>query len=140
MTDANGAYSVAVFNGTWNVSLGPEGLEAAGYEPVNSLNVPVPPANAVADFVPGSIPGPQILTTNLPGSVLGDFYFAEFEVTNGVGGLTWSLASGALPGGLALEYLGVEVISGTITNSGLFNFTLQVTDGLGRSANRGLVH
>ena len=49
VTDANGAYSVAVFNGTWNVSLGPQGLEAAGYEPVNPLNVPVPPANAVAD-------------------------------------------------------------------------------------------
>ena len=70
--------------------------------------------------------------------MLGDFYFTELEVTNGVGALSWSLASGALPGGLAFGYLGVEVISGTITNSGLFNFTLQVTDGDGRSATEAL--
>jgi hypothetical protein len=139
-TDADGDYSVAVFNGTWNVSLYPSSLQAAGYYPVDPLSVTVPPTNAIADFVPETIVilPPQILTTNLPGSVLGDFYFVELDVTNGAGYLNWSLDSGALPGGLALEYFGVEVITGTITNFGLFNFTLQVTDSKGETTTEAL--
>jgi len=138
MTDAGGAYSVAVFNGTWNVSLDPYGLQGAGYYPVDPLNVLVPPAGAVADFVPGAIPPPEILTTNLPGAVLGDFYFAELGATNGVPALIWSLDSGTLPGGLTVGGYGAGTISGTITNFGLFNFTVRVRDALGQAATQAL--
>jgi hypothetical protein len=138
VTDMAGNYSVAVFNGTWNASLDPSGLRVAGYLPVNPLDVPVPPANATADFIPAPIPAPQILTTNLPGSVLGDFYFTELEATNGVPSLVWTLDSGTLPGGLIVDGYGPGTLSGTITNSGLFNFTVRVMDAVGQTATEAL--
>jgi len=71
--------------------------------------------------------------TNLPGPCW-EFYFSpNWSATNGVGYLTWSLDSGTLPGGLALGSFGVEVLTGTTTNSGLFNFTLRVTDSTGQT-------
>jgi hypothetical protein len=125
-TDTDGNYSVAVFNGTWNVSPDTNTLSGHGYIPVAATNVTVPPAGAVANFIVSSVPPPQILTTSLPDATIGGYYSTGLEVTNGSYPTFWSLTSGALPDGLALNAFGF--ISGFPTNLGLFNFTLKVQD------------
>jgi hypothetical protein len=129
-TDANGNYSVAVFNGTWNISPDNNALEIQGYvTPVASTNVSVPPAGGVANFVVSAVPPPQILTTSLFDAITNIYYSANLEVTNGSYPTFWSLTSGALPGGLVLNQFGY--ISGTPTNLGLFSFTVKVQDSRG---------
>ena len=77
------------------------------------------------------IPDPLAITTPapLPGGVLGYWYGTTLEATGGVWPRTWSLVSGSLPGGLALDENGV--ISGTPTATGAFSFTARVTDAAG---------
>jgi hypothetical protein len=128
ITDTNGNYSVAVFNGSWNVSLDNNALDILGYTEVDPTNVSVPPAGAVANFTVASIPPPQILTTNLFDATINSFYFASLEVTNG-SPTFWSLTSGTLPDGLIFTPLGY--IIGTPTNLGLFSFTVKVQDSRG---------
>ena len=49
------------------------------------------------------------------------------SVTGGVGPITWSVATGALPGGLALN-AATGAITGTPTTNGNFSFTVTATD------------
>jgi hypothetical protein len=129
ITDTNGNYSVAVFNGTWNVSMDDYSLQSKGYIPVGATNVTVPPSNAVANFIIGSVPPPQILTTSLPDATTNVYYSGNLEYTNGSSPVFWSLAAGVLPGGLTLNVFGY--ISGYPTNLGLFSFTLKAQDSRG---------
>src|SRR5262245_49005065 len=69
----------------------------------------------------------------LPAGTLGILYSFTFTVTNGTAPFSWSVTSGALPGGLALSTVGV--LSGTPTNAGNFNFTVQVSDSAGANTN-----
>jgi hypothetical protein len=76
----------------------------------------------------------QITPTTLPDGTNGVAYPATTFVA--VGGaftppFTWSLPSGGLPSGLTLSSSGT--ISGTPTQSGTFDFTLQLTDVVSRS-------
>jgi hypothetical protein len=128
-TDTNGNYSLAVFNGTWNVTVDSNILDNLGYIPVAPTNVAVPPANAVANFIVSSVPPPQILTTNLPDATTNIYYGAELYATNGSYPVFWSLTAGALPGGLTLDVFGY--ISGYPTNLGLVSFTLKAQDSRG---------
>jgi Putative Ig domain len=136
-TEFSGNYSLPVFNGTWNVSLRPYDLLSRDYNPANPVNVTVPPTNGVANFIlfsvgPASGP-PRIATTSLPDAFVGQAYYQTLVVTNAAQYLSWSISSGALPGGLSQDsFLGS--ISGTPTNAGLFNFTVQVTDSRGSNA------
>lgn len=70
-----------------------------------------------------------LLDTPLPDAVAGTFYtFALRALTNVVGTpLTWSIIGGALPTGLTLNPA-TGVISGTTAASGVFTFTVRVTD------------
>ena len=128
-TDTNGNYSVAVFNGSWNVSLNNNALDGLGYTEVDPTNVSVPPAGAVANFTVASVPPPQILTTGLFDATINSYYSANLEVTNGSYPTFWYLTSGTLPDGLILNIFGY--ISGYPTNLGLFPFTLKVQDSRG---------
>ena len=68
----------------------------------------------------------SINSTSLGTGVVGSTYATQLSASGGTPGYTWSLASGSLPGGLALSSAGV--ISGTPTASGTFTFVVQAKD------------
>src|SRR3989449_659255 len=73
--------------------------------------------------------GPQpvkITTTSLPAARVGTAYPAALTATGGKQPYRWTLAAGALPGGLSLASNGL--ISGTLTASGNFPVTVSVQD------------
>lgn len=93
------------------------GLEAA--DPSGNVTVAVPTAiNMPADVA--------VTTTLLPNGKVKKTYLQTLTATGGVGALTFTLASGALPPGLTLAANGE--ISGTATKSGTYLFVVQVTD------------
>jgi hypothetical protein len=79
---------------------------------------------------------PSISTSSLSNGVVGSAYSVTLAATNGTSPYTWTLASGSLPSGLALNTAGV--ISGTPTTNGIFNFTVQLADMYGLTASRAL--
>jgi len=62
----------------------------------------------------------------LPNGRNGTPYSQTFAATGAVAPYAWAVASGSLPGGLALSSAGV--LSGTPTATGTFNFTIRATD------------
>jgi len=75
-----------------------------------------------------STPGQVIITTaSITKGQAGIAYSFLLSATGGTTPYTWSLASGALPSGLSLNFSTGE-ISGTTNESGIWNFTLMVTD------------
>jgi subtilase family serine protease len=84
-----------------------------------------------------SIVGPQVrvygaairfVTDRLPSGTLGVAYEAGVYATGGAVGRTWSVASGQLPPGLALE-AGSGIVAGTPTEEGNFEFVLRALAG-----------
>ena len=82
----------------------------------------------------------QVTTTTLPNGTNGASYSQQLQAINGVtyGGVpySWSLSSGSLPAGLSLAANGL--LSGPLTASGTFNFTVEATDSLGATCNQPL--
>jgi hypothetical protein len=73
------------------------------------------------------------ITTASPiGATVGTAFSQTFAASNGISPYTWGVQSGALPSGLSLNTAGL--LSGTPTQSGLFSFTVAVTDSSGESA------
>ena len=72
---------------------------------------------------------PNITTTSLPAGTSDVAYNETISVTGGIGTLVWGVTSGALPPGLDLNPSNGN-ISGTPITSGLFEFTLRVTDSI----------
>ena len=70
--------------------------------------------------------GPTITTTSLPNGTAGTAYNQTLQAT-GDKPITWSIATGSLPGGLSLAGT-TGVISGTPTASGTFSFTVQAAN------------
>jgi len=86
-----------------------------------------------------SDPSPSLLitTASVPVSTNGLAYSSALQNGGGVAPFTWTLASGALPNGLALSPAGV--ISGTPTQTGIFAFRARVSQAAcGVSAERNL--
>ena len=79
-------------------------------------------------------PAPTITTASpLPNGSTTGAYSQTLTATGGSGtGYVWSLFSGSLPNGITLSSGGV--LSGTPTQAGNFNFTIEVTDSANRSA------
>src|SRR3989442_13683490 len=71
-------------------------------------------------------PPVKITTASLAGAQVGTAYSADLTATGGKQPYRWTLAAGALPGGLSLASNGL--ISGTITASGNFPVTVSVQD------------
>jgi hypothetical protein len=86
---------------------------------------------------PLTINGPSVL----PSGTVGTSYANVFSVGGGSIPYTWSVRSGQLPPGLALNsditlsQTGDD-LSGTPTTAGTFTFTMQVTDGQGNQASQ----
>ena len=72
-------------------------------------------------------PPPTIVTTSLPAGVVGVAYVATMTANAGTPPYTWSIPTGALPGGLTLNH-STGVISGTPAVAGTANFAAKVTD------------
>ena len=80
-------------------------------------------------------PGPLAITTaNLPSGITGSPYSATVVATGGSAPYTFSL-TGTLPAGLLLNS-STGTISGTPTSTGLYGFTIKVTDHAGASVSQ----
>ena len=77
-------------------------------------------------------PGPVITTTSLQDAEVSAPYSVQVVAGGGDGKYQWSLAAGALPGGLTLSKTGL--ITGQAEAVGSSTFTVKVTDGVGHSA------
>ena len=74
-----------------------------------------------------AVPVLSIVTTSpLPQGTLGASYSQTLGATGGTSPYTWTVVSGALPGGLTLASGGT--ISGTPSAAGVYSFTVQVRD------------
>ncbi|HEX7669621.1 MAG TPA: putative Ig domain-containing protein [Polyangiaceae bacterium] len=94
--------------------------------------VPTPTPTPTATPTPTPPPPPTVLTTILPNGESGVAYNSALLATGGTPPYTWTLASGALPNGLALSAAGV--ISGIPTTPGAFPFVVRVRDAVGGTA------
>lgn len=73
---------------------------------------------------------PVIATASLPDATVSFNYTSQLSVTNGKEPFTWTLTGGTLPTGIALAPSGL--LSGAPTLTGTFQFSVRVTDALGR--------
>jgi hypothetical protein len=72
-----------------------------------------------------------IVTALLPNGTQNTSYSQTLAAAGGSGIYTWSITGGTLPTGLSLTG---NTISGTPTDNGEFNFTIQLSDGIGSVA------
>jgi subtilisin family serine protease len=77
-------------------------------------------------------PAPTVTTTSLPGGTVGTAYSETLQATGGTPPYSWSVTSGSLPDGLALNPT-TGAVSGTPTSAGTSSFTVQVIDSASQS-------
>jgi hypothetical protein len=86
------------------------------------------PQNSTTRMLSIIVTGPlTITTTGLANGVSGTAYTASLNAAGGTAPYTWSITSGALPPGLALDR-NTGSISGTPSSSGSFGFTIGLVD------------
>jgi len=97
-----------------------------------------PPATKAFSLRVSAAPTPPaIQTTSLPAGVVNTDYLATLAVSGSSAPFVWSLQSGALPNGLALNASN-GVISGKPAAPGVSNFTVKVTDTQSQSDSKAL--
>ena len=112
--------------GTFNFTV----KAANGVSPDATMPLSIIISNAPVTPVP-----PVITTATLPSGTVNATY-SQTLTANGDTPITWSIASGTLPGGLSLSSDGV--ISGTPTAAGTFNFTVKAANGVSPDATTAL--
>lgn len=146
---------------TWSVASGtlPPGvqLDPAGTPATQLSGQPTQAGSYVAEILVQDVDGrramrtftidiagpatpPTISTVSLPTTTECQGYYAELEVTGGLGPFSWSLVSGALPPGLSLQTMGTpnSSIAGYPAAVGSYSVTVQVQDSLGQIDTRTL--
>jgi hypothetical protein len=115
-----------IYNPTGNYESNILSSTSGNGEPYLSTNSLVPKIDADAPNEDGPVPSALVIkTTSLPDGVNGQLYGATVEPYGGLGSLAWTLLSGSLPPGLSFDN---GSISGTPTSTGIFEFTVEVTD------------
>jgi len=87
----------------------------------------------ISGFATLTVPAMVATTTSLPDAVVGTAYSQTLAEQNGMAPFQWSVASGSLPAGLSLN-ASSGTITGTPTQPGVNNFTVQVSDAEGTPA------
>ena len=82
--------------------------------------------SASLTVTPPAAPPLTITTSSLPGATAGVSYSDTLGATGGTAPYSWTLSSGSMPVGVALQSGGS--IAGNTSQSGQFNFTVQVAD------------
>lgn len=90
---------------------------------------------ALSITIDGVCIAPMITTTTLPNGRASAGYSTTITTSGGVAPITFSIVSGSLPSGLTLDP-NTGIISGTITATGTFSFTVQATSSCGSSSTR----
>jgi hypothetical protein len=130
----------ALFTSNWEKSLGTDPRGDTGGAARQDLFLVELRAGEAGSPGPGPAPGPvpdplAIDTTTLPDAVRGAYYEVRLEASGGDGALTWSVVSGALPKGLALDPL-TGTIAGVPSDQGVSKFTVRASDANGDWAQR----
>lgn len=155
-TDGDGSYTWQVIGGSLpaGVSLDPatgvlSGTPAAAGTAVFTVRVTSASLTGTAALSITVVPALQVATASLPSGVENEAYAALIEASGGDGSPTFEIVSGALPAGLSLDE-GTGAIQGTPTSVppappaggpqaiGTSGFTVQVSNELGQTAQRGL--
>jgi len=139
-TDTNGNYSLNLTNGNWSVAVNcTSGNDSLGYLGNYSCpdiqNVNLLTNNAAVNFIVQNCNVIIGTTAPLSSGEIGLFYNQTLQASSCNPGYTWTLTDGAPPSGLSLSSDGT--LSGTPSGpSGVFNFTVQVTDANNSTANQ----
>ena len=99
---------------------------------VEALNTSGNDAKLLSITVSATPTTPVIITSVLPGGVVGTAYNETLSAT-GSATIAWSIISGALPGGLSLNMTTGEIY-GTPTTTGDFSFTVEALNTAGKDA------
>ncbi len=106
-------------------------IASAGSAAVTVVNpAPGGGTSGASNFTITSVPPISILTSVLPETTGGRDYNFTLVAAGGIAPLSWSISSGALPGGLSIDSLSGEIL-GTVSGVGsdtTANFTVRVTD------------
>ena len=103
----------------------PTSATAGATATVTVTSVATPSSTASLTFTLN--PALVISTTTLPSGVAGTAYSASIAASGGAGTLHWTVATGALPTGIALSPT-TGALTGTPTTAGTFTFSVSVTD------------
>ncbi len=95
--------------------------------------------NATRDYTITIGPALTITTSSVPDGAVGTAYSVTLAASGGATPYRWSLASGSLPPGLALN-ASTGVLSGTPNTSANYSFTVRVTDNTSSTATRQYSH
>jgi hypothetical protein len=126
--------ATGVISGTPTAS----GVSTATFSVTDSSDVPMT-VNAQETITIGTQQAAVVVISGTPGAgTVGTPYAAQLSATGGSAPYTWSLSSGALPGGLTLSP-STGLISGTPTTQGAFGFSVIATDANGTKASASFV-
>ena len=137
-TDASGGYLLNVADGNWNVGVNCNGgsdsldnlLGAGTYACPNSQYILIAGNNAANNFIVQLCGGISIITPSpLPDGAVNVYYDQYLAATSCNSTFTWSVISGSIPPGLTGDPASGEIY-GTPTTAGIYNSTVQVTDGI----------